>query len=75
MNSEGRPEDGPATNNITRRAPYHRLTPLQEVLQEQAAVFQHAIEQLDERGYGVMLEILTMRVAQEHRRRLDREKR
>jgi len=50
-------------------------TPLQEVVVELGAVFQHAVEQLDERGYRTFVSIATIRIAKENARRLERERR
>lgn len=50
-------------------------TPLQHVLVEFGKTFEHAVEQLDERGYSVFVDIATIRIAREHARRLERERR
>lgn len=50
-------------------------TPLQQVLAELGKTFEHATEQLDERGYSVFVDIATIRIARENARRLAREQR
>jgi hypothetical protein len=78
-----RPEDGESVRQdaletvdqqITRRPRYH-LSPtrLQEVLGEFGAALEHATERLDEREQDVFLDIVTIRLAREQARRLDRQ--
>lgn len=50
-------------------------TPLQDVLGEFLAAFQHARERLDERSLEAFLEIAATKVAREHAKRIDRERR